>query len=142
MATFQRTDEFINYVGTKKVDLSADTFKMGLTNTALTAAGTQVLADLTPITANGGGEKTITCTWAETGGGTGIWRFSIGADQVFTASGGSFGPFRYVYVYDDTPTSPADPLVGYIDYGSAITVNDTETFTVDVDSNFAIFTVT
>lgn len=142
MATFTRTDEFINYVLTKKIDFSADVFKIGLTNTALTAAGTQVKADLTAISANGGGEKTLTVTLAETGSGTGIWRVSIAADQVFTASGGSFGPFRYVYVYDDTPTSPADPLLGFIDYGSAITVNDTETFTVDVDSNFAIFTVT
>jgi hypothetical protein len=89
------------------------------------------------------GEKTLTVTWAETAGGSGIWRFSIAADQVFTASGGAFGPFRYVYIYDDTPAgTPTDPLVGYIDYGSAITVNDTETFTVDVDANFALFTLT
>ena len=52
-------------------------------------------------------------------------------DVVFTASGGSFGPFRYAVIYNDTPTSPADPLVGWYDYGSSITVLDGETFTVD-----------
>src|SRR4051812_5839398 len=102
MATFTRTDEFINYLGKKQMDLVNDVFKIGLTNTALSQAGTQVKADLTAISANGGGEKTLTVTWAETGSGTGVWRFSIAADQVFTASGGSFGPFRYVYIYDDT----------------------------------------
>lgn len=141
-ATFKPCDEFVNYVLTKKIDFSADTFKVGLTNTALTQAGTQVKADLTAISANGGGEKTLTVSLAETGAGTGIWRVSIAADQVWTASGGSFGPFQYVYVYDDTPTSPADPVVGFFDYGSAITVGDAETFTLDVDANFAIFTAT
>jgi hypothetical protein len=36
-------------------------------------------------------------------------------------------------LYNDTPTSPADPLVGWWDYGSSITLLDTETFTVDFD---------
>jgi hypothetical protein len=52
------------------------------------------------------------------------------ADLVLTASG-SVGPFRYVVLYDDTPTSPADPLVGWWDYGSSITMANAETFTVD-----------
>lgn len=142
-ATFIVSDEWANYMATKKVDCSADTFKVGLTNTALVQATTKVKADLTPITANGGGEKTLTVTWAETGSGTGVWRFSIAADQVWTASGGSFGPFQYAYIYDDTPAgTPTDPLVGWFDYGSAITPADTETFDLDVDANFAVFTLT
>jgi hypothetical protein len=44
------------------------------------------------------------------------------ADVVFTAAGGSIGPFRYDVLYNDTPTSPADPLIGWWDYGSAITL--------------------
>lgn len=142
-STFTIFDEWGNYLGKKVVDLTADTFKVVLTNTAITKAGSQVLADLTKITANGGAEKTVTCTWAETAGSSGIWRFSVGADQVWTATTGGFGPFRYAVLYDDTPSgTPTDPLIGYWDYGSAITVNDTETFTLDVDSNFAAFTLT
>jgi hypothetical protein len=63
-----------------------------------------------------------------------------GVDVVVTASGGTVGPFRYVVLYNDTPTSPADPLVGWWDYGSAITLADTETFTVDFGAS--ILTVT
>ena len=52
------------------------------------------------------------------------------ADLVMTASG-SVGPFRYVVLYDDTPTSPNKPLAGWWDYGSSITMANGETFTVD-----------
>jgi hypothetical protein len=141
MATFVVVHEFINNVLTGKINASSDTFKFFLTNSTPTAAGTQVKADLTPITPqNGYAEHTPTVTFAETGAGTGIWRFSVGADKTWTATTGGFGPFRYAVVYDDTPTSPADPIVGYVDYGSAITINDTETFTLDFDANFSLFT--
>jgi hypothetical protein len=43
------------------------------------------------------------------------------------------GPFRYVVLYNDDPTSPADPLIGWYDYGSDVTLQDTETFTIDAD---------
>lgn len=141
MATLVITDEFVNYVLTKKIDCGADTFKVFLTNSTPTEAGTQVKGDLTPITEqNGYTEWTPTTGFAETGAGTGTWRFNVGADKTWTASGGSFGPFRYAVLYDDTPTTPADPIVGYVDYGSSVTVNTGETFTLDFDANFAAFT--
>lgn len=55
----------------------------------------------------------------------------VGNDLVFTASGGTIGPFRYADLYNDTPTSPADPLIQFLDYGSNVTLADTETFTID-----------
>ena len=39
-------------------------------------------------------------------------------DLVLKPSGGSVAAFRYVIIYDDTPTSPADPIIHYYDYGS------------------------
>jgi hypothetical protein len=42
---------------------------------------------------------------------------------------------RLLVLYNDTPTSPADPLIGWWDYGSSISVNDGETFTVDIVTN-------
>jgi hypothetical protein len=138
MATFTFFDEFKKYIGDGTIDLDTHTFKIALTNSAPTTGTNTVLADITQISGvNGyttGGNTLGTVTWAETGAGTGIWQFTS-ADSVWTASGGSIGPFRYVVLYDDTPTSPADPLIGLLDYGSNVTVTTGNTFTVDVGAN-------
>lgn len=138
MATFTFFDEFKKYLGDGTIDLDTHSFKVMLSNTAPTAGTNTVKADITEISAgNGytaGGNTLGTVTWTETGAGTGIWQWTT-ADSVWTASGGSIATFRYVIVYDDTPTSPADPLVGYLDYGSGVTITTGNTFTVDVGAN-------
>jgi hypothetical protein len=138
MAAFTFFHEFGNHLGTGVHNLSTGSFKLGLSNTGPSAANNTVWADITEISAGNGysaaGPTLDSEAWAETGSGTGIWQFTS-ADEVITASGGSIGPFRYPIVYNDTPTSPADPLVGYLDYGSSITVTNGNTFTFDVGAN-------
>jgi hypothetical protein len=48
-----------------------------------------------------------------------------------STGGGYTGGAGGVVIYNDTASSPADALVGYLDYGSSITLADTETFTLD-----------
>lgn len=99
-----------------------------LVNTA-PAVTNGVKTDLTEISsgngyAAGGTAATISSS-AQT---SGTYKLVL-ADVVFTASGGSIGPFRYAVLYDDTATS--DQLIGFWDYGSSVTLSDTETFTID-----------
>jgi hypothetical protein len=63
------------------------------------------------------------------------------ADTTITASGGSFGPFRYIVLYNSTPTSPLKPLIGYYDYGTSLTVTSGNSFTVDFDGANGVLTL-
>ena len=93
-------------------------------------AGNTVLANLTPISYTYCSARVPTITsCVQTAG---LLKLIL-ADLILTASGGAVGPFRYVVLYNDTSTSPADPLIGWYDYGSSITLNDTETLTLDFD---------
>ena len=140
MATFNKFESFVEYLAEGVFDLGADTLKVCLTNTAPVSTNT-VFANLTEIsTGNGysaGGNTITTSSSAQT---SGTYKLVL-ADSVFTASGGTIGPFRYATLYSDTPTSPADPLIGYWDYGSSITLQDTETFTVDFDASSGVLTL-
>lgn len=137
MATFTFYHEWKNYFGAG-ANCSSDAFRMMLTSDAPVVGTDALKADRTEISAAGGyASKALTTTWAETGAGTGVWRLSLGADQTWTASGAAFDVFRYVDVYDDTIVN--DPLVGYWDYGSNLTLNDGDSFTVNLDANFACF---
>ena len=134
MAAFNKFNQFVADTQNGVHDISSDTLKFMLTNTAPVATNT-ILANLTEIAAgNGytaGGAAVAITSSAQTGG---TYSAVPTANVVFTASGGTIGPFRYVALYNDTPTSPADPLISWYDRGSSVTLLDTETFTVDVQA--------
>lgn len=140
MATFNKINDWVDYLG-ESVNLSSDQFVVALSNTAPgsessnpTADGNGVLANVTQITYTNLSSRNITTTSSSQTSGT----YSLVLqDLTLTASGGSVGPFRYVYIYDDTVAG--DPLVAYYDYGSSVTLADGETFDIDFGSNF--FTV-
>lgn len=133
MASYNKFQDYAEQVNKGVHVWSSHVFKAMLTNSAPVATNT-IAANLTDIAAgNGytaGGMTLDTVTLTET---TGTAKVTI-ADEVLTASGGSIGPFRYVAIYNDTATSPADALVCWYDYGSSITLADTETFTIDFDA--------
>lgn len=140
MASYNKFQDFVEQLLSGKHDFTAagHVFKVYLSNAAPSASADAVKADLAEITAQNGypsGGSDIQNTLSESSGTATV----AGTDVVWTASGGSFGPFQYVVLYNDTQTSPADPLVAWWDYGSAITINDGETFTVDFGAS--IFTL-
>lgn len=135
MATFNKFEAFTEHLAEKVHDLDLDVIKVYLTDNAPSAAADAVKADLVESVSGGngytaGGHDTQNAT-SRSGGTTSV----TGVDIVITASGGTIGPFRYAVLYNDTPTSPADPLIGWWDYGSSITLQIGETFTVDFGSS-------
>ena len=138
MATFTKYNQFVGDLGLGVHNLNTGVLKVMLSNTAPNVATHVVRADVTEIAGGNGytsGGTAISNTYSQTGG-TGTCTAS---DVTFTASGGSIGPFRYAIVYNDTPTSPADPLIGYYDYGSSITLATGESLLVDFTTS--VFTI-
>ena len=141
MATFNKFQAFVEHVAEKVHNLGADTLKVMLTNTAPVATNT-LKADITEIAAGngytaGGATPAITSS-AQT---SGVYKLVL-ADVVFTAAGGSIGPFRYAVLYNDTSASPLKPLIGWHDYGSAVTLNVGESFTWDADPTNGVIQLT
>ena len=151
--SFNKFNQFIEDVFHGVHDMKTGTsqdFKMLLTNTAPNAADTVVDTTTTTCTVkstsnaaeiaagNGytkGGISGGTVTGAQT---SGTFKFALGTDAVWTASG-TVGPFRYVVIYNNTAgTSSTRPVIGWWDYGSSVTLNNGENFTDDLDQSAGV----
>lgn len=144
MATFVKVDSFVENLAEKIHNLGSDVLRVALTNTAPTPSTDNGFLPGSlhppPAAANGytsGGNTPTISSSAQTAG---TYKLVL-ADTVFTAAGGSIGPFQYAILYNDTPTSPADPIIGYWSYGSSITLLTGETLTVDFDGSAGVLTI-
>jgi hypothetical protein len=130
MAVFNKFNDFVEQLGLKRHDLNVDVLKVFLTNEAPVATDT-VKLDMAEISAGNGytaGGADATGVWDESPAGTGRL---VCTDIVWTAAGGTIGPFRYAVLYNDSTVTPTDQLIGWWDYGSAVTLQIGETFTSD-----------
>lgn len=137
MATFVFYENFSEDFANKVHDLvgTDDTLKVALTNTAPNVATHEVLADITELTTSGGYTAGGVDTQnSGTRSGDTVTVAGVDLSPAWTGSGGGF-TFRYVVLYNDTPTSPADPLIGYWDYGSSQAVAAGETVSIDFSTN-------
>jgi hypothetical protein len=140
MVAFTKLNGFVEHLAEKVHNLGSDTLTIALSNTAPGSEGTPptgattgcILANVTQISYTNCSSRVLTIASSGQTGGTYALVLN---DLTLTASGGPVGPFQYVYIYNDTPTSPADPLIGYYNYGSALTLADGESFTIDFGAN-------
>ena len=136
MAVYNSFDQFIADVHNGVHTLSTDTLKVAMTTHANlpSASADSVLADLTVVSnleTNANSTTLSVSSSIQTSGNYAL----ILVDKTITAQNGAIGPFRWVVIYNDTPTSPADPLIAYFDYGSEITINLNESLTLDFGAN-------
>lgn len=125
----------------KKVhNLSTDGFKAMLSNTAPTATHTlpsQVVGEL--AAGNGyltGGFVLDNPAVTVDGVDPSKWRWFLD-DELWTASGGSIGPYRYIIIYNNTATK----LVGWFDRGSSVTLADGDSGTMNLDNVNGVFSL-
>lgn len=126
--------------GSHQLHAAGHTLEVYLTNAAPSTSADSIKTDLAEITPENGytGAADAQNDFTET---TGTGTLTC-VDIVFTASGGSFGPAQYAVLFNETQTSPVDPLIAWWDYGSSETVLDGETFTVDFAASTLVITQT
>lgn len=132
MAAFNKIQQFVEDLCLGVHNLNTGTLNVYLSNAVPSASLDAVKADLAEITNANGYTAPIDTqnTFAEaTGTGT-----LTGTKCVVTATG-AVGPFQYVVLYNDTPTVPADPLIGWWDRGSALTLASGETFSIKFNNS-------
>jgi hypothetical protein len=130
MPSYNKFNSFAEHLAEKVHNLGADTLTVALCAAANAPVATNsVLADLTQVAYTNLSARAITVsTSAQT---SGTYKL-VCTDLVLTASG-TVATFRYIVIYNDTPTSPADPLICWFDYGSDVTLYNGDTFTIDFD---------
>lgn len=139
MATTSKIRDFIENAVNGVIDLNNDTIMIALSNTAPgsetsnpTLDGNGVLANVTQISyTNYTDDLTVDRTLQSvTSAATGGTYTLDAADFTITASGGALATFQYIYIYSDTPTAPADPLILLIDNGTPIALASGESVTI------------
>jgi hypothetical protein len=143
MASFNKFNCFVGDVAHALHDMktgTAQAYKVYLTNTAPVATNTVYNTPADLSTANGytaGGVSIGAVTGAQS---SGVFKFTAGTQPSWTAAGGSIGPFQYALLYNST--SGTQPLIGWWDYGTPITLTNGNTFTVATDLTNGILTIT
>lgn len=132
-----KINSFVEKLAEKVFNLGSDQLKIALTNTAHTASWTQ-LSDLTQVSyTNLSGATPLNLTTSSSAQTSGTYKLVI-ADLTLTATG-TVGPFQYIYIYDDTATN--DELIAYYNYGSAVTLQNGDTFIIDFDGTNGVLTI-
>lgn len=144
MASFNKFNLFTQDLceGVHNFKSGGQTFNVMLTNTAPVATN-HLYGDISGTElANGGGYTTGGSASAMSDSSASGVEKVLATNVTWTGSGGGMGPFRYVVIYNTTPTTPLKPLVSWYDYGASISLNSGDTFTVAFDGTNGYFTVT
>ena len=138
MATLTKYHCFVEDLAEGVHNLASQNLRLALSNTAPVVATDALLGGISQIAytnlASDPTSRNITVVTSSQTGGT---YALVVSDQTLTASGGAIAAFRYLIVFNEATAVKVDPLIGYYDYGSALTLNDGESLTIDYGANGA-----
>jgi phage-related protein len=141
MPAFVEPDILSEDIANKIHDFNSDTFRWVLSNTAPVLASTFLLSNVTQIATGGGYTQmtdganglATTVSFSRTGQTT-----TVNTTQVVLTATGAVATFGYIILINDTPTSPLNPVVGWVTLSSAVTMALNDTFTIPASSIFTI----
>lgn len=137
MSAFVKFNAFVEDLAEKIHNLGSDQIKVALSNTLPVAATARLLADIAEISYTNCSSRNVTTSSSSQTAG--VYKLVL-ADLTLTAAGGSIAPFRYIVLYNDTPAGKN--LIGFYDYGSSLTLADTESLVIDFDATAGALTLT
>lgn len=141
MATFNKFNVFVEHLAEGVHNLETGAITVALTAVSPSPASSTILdinqISYTNLTSSPNNRVVSPKTSAQTAG---TYRLTATGDLVLTSTG-SVSPFRYVVLYNDSTTAPADALIGFYDYGSDLTLASGETLTIDFDQVNGILTL-
>jgi len=130
---FQRFNQFALDLaaGVHDLQTAGSTLKVCLTNTAPDKSADAVLADITQI-AYTNITETVPADVTNVGVENSAGKWDVTGTDITLNATGTVAKFRYVVLFNDTPTSPADPVIGFWDYGSGgVTLVNGDTFDIE-----------
>lgn len=144
MASYNKFNLFTQDVceGAHNFKSGGNTYNVFLTNTAPVATN-HLYGDISANDlATGGGYTNGGAASAMSDSSSSGTEKVLATNVTWTGTGSGFGPFRYVVIYNVTTSSPLKPLVCWFDYGSSISLNSGDTFTVSFDGTNGLFQMT
>ena len=135
MAEYKKFQPFIGKAFNGLINLQTDECSVALTEN-LPLATYSTLSQITPISYEflPAPDRVLQGqTSVETGG---IYKFGV-EDLTLTAQGGPVGPFQYVVIYDSG--NGDDSLICWFEYPELITLQNTETLTLNFSEQNGLF---
>jgi hypothetical protein len=130
MAIYNKFNQFVQDLAEKVHNLSTDQLEVYLSNALPDPAADLVKTDLAEIATGSGytGPVDTQNTGAEASG-----TYTLTGTKVVITATGAMAAFRYVVLFNTTPAT--DPLIGFWDYGSSLSLQNGETFSIKFNNS-------
>jgi hypothetical protein len=136
---FNKFDCFVADCAHKVHNLGSDALYVMLSNVIPLASNT-VKANITQIAAgNGYATDGNPATLVSSAQSSGLYKLILNDPTLWTAGPAAMALFQYAVLYNFT--AAAGPLIGWWNYGSAITLNIGDTFLVDLSAVNGVLTL-